>query len=243
MRKITLIFLTILIAVSSAFASTGWYSDYVLINVNNATGSGYYWIGGDPSFGTQLDGANLGTVSSLVLTGCDLKYWSDTQDRTGGSFFYEILSSDGTTQVVAPVETIWNQTSLGGNDYQGTKSISIDLKAGLSPSTKYKLAVWAKSWGSGQGDSYLSNNSANYVATFTTDLGTGINENVLSNLSVSTTSGSIIARFNGTARVELYSVTGQLIHATQATNQFTQSVKSGAYLLKVNGQTQKVLVR
>ena len=242
MRKITLMFLAIFVVASSAFASTGWYSDYILINVNGATGSGYYWIGSDPSFGTQLDGADLGTVSSLVLTGCDLKYWSDTQDRTGGSFFYEILSSDGTTQVVAPVETIWDQTSLGGNDYQGKKSITIDLRAGLSPSTTYKLAIWAKSWGSGQGDSYLSNNTANYVATFTTDLGTGINENVLSNLSVSTKSGSIIARFNGTVRVELYSATGQLIRATQATNQFTQSVKSGAYLLKVNGQTHKVLV-
>ena len=48
---------------------------------------------------------------------------------------------------------------------------------------------------------------------------------------------------NGTAQVELYSVTGQLIRSATVENQFIQSVKNGAYLLRVNGETHKVVVR
>ena len=242
MKKITTLFVVLLLAGSNVFANTGWYSDYILLNINNG-GQGYYWIGDNTNFGTQFDGTNLGTVNTFVLTGCDMKYWSDTQDRTGGSFSYEIMSADGNTQIVAPVETIWNQTSMGGNDYNGTTTISVNLKLGLSASTTYKVIVWAKSWGSGQGDSYLSNNSANYVATFTTGLGTGVNEKEQPDLSISTKSGSVTARFDGIAQVDLFSINGQLIRSAKVENQFTQALSRGAYLLRVNGQTHKVLVQ
>lgn len=147
-------------------STTGWYEDYVKINPNNS-GSVHYWIGSNPYFGTQLAGNNFGNVSSLVMTDCDMKYWSSYQDRTGGSFFYKIMSADGNTQIVAPVETIWTQSYLGGNNYQGQKSFAINLLNGLSPDTQYQLHIWAKSWGTSQGDSYLSNDGSNYIATFT----------------------------------------------------------------------------
>ncbi|MFZ4799279.1 MAG: beta strand repeat-containing protein [Bacteroidia bacterium] len=175
MKRINLLFFAILLASTFASAaplpSTGWFSDFVKINVNGAgtaAPTGWYWIGSDPSYATQLQGATLGTVSSLVIEGCDMKYWSNTQDRTGGSFFYRIMTSDGLTEVVAPVETIWDHVALGGNDYQGTKASTINVLSSLNPGTTYQLQVYAKSWGTGQGDSWLSNSSANYVATFTT---------------------------------------------------------------------------
>jgi hypothetical protein len=174
-RKILSLSLTLILGLLSwsASAATGWFSDYIKLDVNGAgvtPPTGWYWIGSDPSYATQLEGANLGTVTSLILDGADMKYWSDTQDRTGSSFFYRIMSSDGLTEIVAPVETVLSQTGPTDNNYQGTASgLNINLlSAALNPGTTYKLQVYAKSWGTGQGDSWLSNSGANYTATFTT---------------------------------------------------------------------------
>lgn len=170
MRRITLILITV-IMFSKAYSATGWFEDYIKLNINNngvATPTGWYWIGGNPSYATELNNANLGVVSSLKIAGCDMKYWSDTQDRTGGAFYYKIMSSDGGTQIVSQIETVWTHTYLSGNNYQGTITVDIDLLTGLQSSRTYKLHIWAKSWGSGEGDSWLSNGGSNYVATFTT---------------------------------------------------------------------------
>jgi len=153
-----------------AFGGTGWYSDYVIINPNNA-GSNYYWIGSDPSYGTQFGGHTFTDALTLIITGTDMKYWSDTQDRNGGAFYWMIKSSDGSEVINGPNEVIWNQSYLGGNDYQGTLSDqSINVLDGLSASTTYQFHLWAKSWdaGGGQGDSWLNNGGSNYVATINT---------------------------------------------------------------------------
>lgn len=166
MKKLTLLLAYLILISPFVTAATGWYQDYLKLNVNGA-GENYYWIGDDPSFGTPLQGAALGSLTSLEITGCDMQYWSDTQDRTGGSFFYKVTNSAGTVDYIAATEVIWDQSFLGGNNYQGTKATSIDLLASLPYGTgSYKLQVWAKHWGSGQGDSWLSNTGANYVATF-----------------------------------------------------------------------------
>jgi hypothetical protein len=109
----------------SATAATGWFSDYIKLDVNGAgvaAPTGWYWIGSDPSYATQFDGANLGTVASLVLDGADMKYWGDEADRTGGAFYYEVKSADGATTYIAATEVVWAQTALGGNDFQGISS-------------------------------------------------------------------------------------------------------------------------
>jgi hypothetical protein len=165
MKSIALL-ITLISTVS--FAGTGWFSDYVIIN-KNATGSSYYWIGSNPSFGTEFNTHAFGTVTSLVITGADMKYWSDNQDRTGGSFFWIVKSSDGNTIIKSASEQIWTQSGPVGNDYQGLWSGTLDILSGLSASTTYQLHVYAKSWGTSQGDSWLTNGGANYVATFTTD--------------------------------------------------------------------------
>lgn len=173
MKKLLL--LCIWLVSNSVFSATGWFQDYIKIDVNGAGTSaptGWYWIGVNPSYATQFAGFNFGVVNTFVISGCDMKYWSDNQDRTGGAFYYKIMSSDGTTQIVAPVETIWTQLYLGGNDYQGTTSVAINLISGLSPNTTYQLHVWAKSWGASQGDNWLTNGGLNYVATFTTQQNT-----------------------------------------------------------------------
>ncbi|MDD2798898.1 MAG: hypothetical protein PHV20_09930 [Bacteroidales bacterium] len=171
-RKIFSLSLTLLLGLFSwtATAATGWYSDFIKLNVNEAgvtPPTGYKWIGSDPAYGSSFV-AGLGNVTSLKLDGADMKYWSDTQDRTGGSFFYEVKSADNVTTYIAATEVIWTQTALGGNDFQGVSSgLNVDLLAGIPAGTACKVTVWAKSWGTGQGDSWLTNGGANYVATFT----------------------------------------------------------------------------
>ncbi len=166
MKRILLLISIWVFTTLGSQANTGWFQDYIFINSNN-TGEQQYWIGGNPNYGTQLEGYNFGNVSSLTITKCDLRYWSDNQDRTGGAFYYKIMSADGNTQIAAPVEIIWDQTHTGGNDYQGLKTVTINLLPGLVQNTQYKLHIWAKSWGTSQGDNWLSNGGANYVATFT----------------------------------------------------------------------------
>lgn len=163
MKKILTI--SILVFTSFTYADTGWFDDLLTIN-----GTAYY-IGGSVGSATQLDGHDFGTLSTLVINSADMKYWSDSQDRTGGAFYWEVKDETNTTSISGPHEVIWTQAYLGGNDYQGVWSGSDDVLAGLSGGTTYKLNVWAKSWGADQGDNYLSNGGANYVATFTTDAG------------------------------------------------------------------------
>ncbi|MCL2650096.1 MAG: hypothetical protein FWD60_03590 [Candidatus Azobacteroides sp.] len=168
MKKLFTLFFMCFTALYS-WANTGWFQDYIVINAN-AGANEYYWIGDNPNYGTKLDGHDFGEVGSLLIDGCDLKYWDDGggTKRTGGAFYYEIRSSNGATVIVPAVEEIWAQTSLGGNDFQGKLSgLNIDLAtlSQLENNTTYQLRIWAKSWGSG--DSWLSNSGNNYVATFT----------------------------------------------------------------------------
>lgn len=250
MKKITLLISALIISVSM-FAATGWFYDYIFLDVNGVgttpAPTGWYWIGADPSYATVLDGTDLGVVTTLSLKGCDMKYWSDNQDRTGGSFFYKIMSTDNTTELVATVETIWDQTKLTGNDYQGTKTTDIDLldKVKLQLNTTYKLHVWAKSWGTSQGDSWLSNSSNNYVLTFTTPVSwIGTNTDKMeSSVKLSAVNGKISAQFEGEANIQLYSVSGQLLTSKIVSSQFVQDVAKGVYILSINGKAHKVLVR
>lgn len=242
MKKITFILSCVLLVSSFAYSATGWFSDFILIE-KNAAGEQYYWIGGNPSFGTELNSYDFGVVATLVITGCDMKYWSDTQDRTGGAFYYEIRAVDNTTIVKSSVETLWNHNAIGGNDYQGTLTgLSNNVLEGLAINTTYKLHVWAKHWGSGQGDNWLSNGGANYVATFTTDNTTGINQTVNATIIYSD-KNSVNAKFTGNAHIELYSITGQQLKSVVVNNEFSEKVNPGVYVLRVNGKSHKVLVK
>lgn len=168
MKKLKTLIILMLTLILPINAAKGWFQDYILLNVNNS-GSAHYWIGSDPSFGTQLNNTNWGQVGSLVLTGADMKYWADGGDnRTGSAFYYMVKSTDGATTYIGPTEVLMDHVSIGGNDYQGTKSgLTVNLLSGLTNGVSYKLHIYAKSWGDSGGDSWLTNGGANYVATFT----------------------------------------------------------------------------
>jgi len=62
-------------------------------------------------------------------------------------------------------------------------------------------------------------------------------------LKISTESGKITAHFDGKADVQLFTSTGQLISSANVENEFCKTVKSGVYLLRIDGQSHKVLVQ
>ena len=164
------------------WADSGWFQDYIILNVNGGIdddeNNGYYWIGSYSEYGNDFDEQDLGEVSSLILDGCDFRYWDNGNDRDGGSFFYQIRNAEGVEiDGLSAIEKIWEHVETGGNDYQGTLSgLGIDLLNGLDNNT-YQLHIWAKSWGT-DGDSWLSNGSNNYVATFTVNKSKEVTFNV-----------------------------------------------------------------
>ena len=144
-----------------AGAATGWFNDYIFLSTDAVGTGGTFSIGTfNTPAGTSLDGYDFGSVTTLRITGADMQYWSDTQDRQGGAYYWKIGSGGSANEVV------WNQTGPSGNNYEGTISTDTNVAAGLSPGS-YTLYVWAKSWnGQAGGDDYLSNSGANYAATF-----------------------------------------------------------------------------
>lgn len=163
MKKSLFLLITgLLISNLLATADTGWYQDFVFMSVDN-TGSESYWIGDDPGSGTKFDAHHFGTVGSLEIKGCDMKY-SNPDNCTGGAIYFKILNADGSG---VSTENIWNQTNEGGDEYRGSLSCNINLLEGLLPGTTYQLHIWARCW-STNGDSWLSNEGNNYIATFTT---------------------------------------------------------------------------
>ena len=160
MKKLIIFALTALVAVG-AMADTGWYNDYLVISPDGGANE-WYWIGGDPGANTEFAGHDFGIVGTLAITQIEMKYWSDTQDRGGGSMFWSVDAGPAN-------EIVWTQTYIGGNDYRGDWSGSVDVANGLAAGS-HTLAVWAKSWdtGAGQGDSWLSNGGLNYTADFQT---------------------------------------------------------------------------
>ena len=150
-----MVLIMLVVLATSAFAATGWFNDYIVVNGT------WFWIGSDPGANTQFEGHDFGEISSLNISECQMKYWSDTQDRTGGAFYWRIGTEGGGNEV------IWAQSYISGNDYVGeANSLNIDVLDGLANGA-YTLQIWAKSWGTMQGDSYLSAGGANYSATFT----------------------------------------------------------------------------
>ena len=156
MKKL-LAFALVAMMAGSALAATGWYSDYVVVSVDGGSDE-YYWIGSDPSYGTQYDGATFNiTLGQTLGFGADMRYWGDGgDDRQGGAFYWQIDGGSAN-------EVIWTHTSVGGNDFQGTAPSTTDVAAGLGVGS-YEVTVWAKSWGLGVGDDWLTNGGANYTA-------------------------------------------------------------------------------
>lgn len=81
-----------------------------------------------------------------------------------------------------------------------------------------------------------------YQAAFTKSITTGLSDGS-DKVIITGNNGRIEAQFAGAATVELYSLTGQLLVKEVVENQFSMNVNQGGYMVRINGNTQKVIVR
>ncbi|MCL1942397.1 MAG: T9SS type A sorting domain-containing protein [Candidatus Azobacteroides sp.] len=73
---------------------------------------------------------------------------------------------------------------------------------------------------------------------------TGLPQTLISAYTVTSGSGIIQAQFEGTAAVELYTVSGVLLKKTAAVGSFEQTgLAPGLYIVKINGKADKVAVK
>ncbi len=72
---------------------------------------------------------------------------------------------------------------------------------------------------------------------------TGTVSNHLDNFTLSVSNKTITANFAGVSNVELYSMTGQLLQKLTANKQFSQTLNTGIYVLRIDGESHKVVVR
>lgn len=210
------------------------YGSFIYVGQDPASAT---WYNGSATAGfDNFNGKNLGSLitplyiggeitSAPVLTGVTVKMFYQVDELAVKEVVLPLESSDGTTS----------------SKWKSTAGVNVYTDYTLTLGQTYSLKVWFNAT-DGVSTLWDSNNSANYVATFTYDLGTGLSS-PNSSIRIYSETGNVNATFEGLANVELYNIAGQLIHSTVVENKYNQQVKSGAYLLRINGETHKLLVK
>jgi hypothetical protein len=86
------------------------------------------------------------------------------------------------------------------------------------------------------------NNQTNDFLLNVTNPSTGVEKNIYYT-TIRTDNNTISASFAGNANIQLFTATGQQICSEHALNQFSMRVKSGIYLMSINGKSTKVVVK
>jgi len=266
MKKIFTLLFIVSMSLSTAFAGGNWAS--TAVSVSKDGGAAYLYLlnsegwakpdGNNYSGNTALNAYDFGTPTSLVLDGGAATAWADAGDYYDGTSFvvyYRVYLSTATPGAWAQF-ALPDPTYSSGNDRRFDKTgANIDIMAlatagGLnsytlevvmSKSQHYTGGSWLSMVPGGQSVGYNSLTSG-YKATFVKSIATGVVQQN-STLKITSDHGKINASFEGKAKVDLFSVSGQLIRSSSIVNQFTQSVKAGAYLLRINGKIHKVLAQ
>jgi hypothetical protein len=123
-----------------------------------------------------------------------------------------------------------NMLGTGKVVYIGNSTSFSD--SGLAQNTNYSYVLYSVN------NNYYSNGDVIQVLT---DLGTD-NSKLESTLKLSGSNGKVCATFDGSAKVDLYSSSGQLMRSVNTENVFSEKVKAGLYLLRINGKTHKIVV-
>lgn len=194
------------------------------------------WYNGSATYQTEnFNGKNLGSVTTPVYLGAEITT-APVLEGVVVKMFYQI--NDLTVkEVLLPHDSDNGATS---SKWKSTSGTNVFADYSLVKGETYQLKVW---FNATQGATTLwdSNNSANYIATFTYDLGTGT-EKLTENFRIMTNDGLKVI-LNSKSLVELYAINGQKVHSGVYENEFSIRPESGIYMLKVNGETVKVAIR
>ncbi len=132
-------------------------------------------------------------------------------------------------------------TKISDTHFTLTVSIVPTLKDG------YKYSA-GSSWNyeeqtAGGGDVANRTYSANDVVAKWKSLPTSLDVVETASASITTSNSTITAKFEGIAKVEVYTITGTLVSSVVAEGEVSQSVNSGAYIVVVGEKATKVLVK
>lgn len=209
-------------------------NSYIFVGQNPATAT---WYNGSATFQTEsFNSKNLGSVTSPVYLGGEV-LTEPIMDGVTVTLHYQIDdmavkdvnlpfdSNNGT------LNTKWKSTA-GTNVFDGYT---------LTKSQTYSLKVWFSAT-DGTVTLWDSNNMANYVATFIYDVQTasGNTKNVS---PVIVRDGCLNLNFSENTNVELMNLNGQKLESGNFTGQYVKHLNKGIYILKINGISEKVIVR
>ena len=155
------------LAASNSQAASGIFDSFIILNANGG-GNVYYDLGsttGNPDF----QGANLGTYNptlgqSLLLDGGQLKTYQDNGSNVSSAELNYRVYSGSPSGVFANIPLPFQGQSGNDKTWQET-NLGTNLLGTLANGT-YTLDVYGRAVSS-DGDLYVSNNGANYQATFT----------------------------------------------------------------------------
>lgn len=230
----------------ATFTVTATSNGTVQPSITSLTNS-YIFVGSDPATATWYNGSatfqaenfnlkNLGSITSPLFIGGEI-VTAPVLSGVSVQLHYQI--NDLTVKAVAIPWDSNNGTTT--SKWKSTAGTNVFADYTLVKGISYSLKVWFSA-NDGVATLWDSNNSNNYVATFTYDIETGLNAKV-NNTRIFTDNGFIKAQFDGVAHIELFNINGQFISNTTLENQFTQLLEKGVYILKINGETHKILIR
>lgn len=264
MKKITSFLVSVIMA-SSIYAGGGWATSAVSITKDGGSAYSFQlndegWTDGDWISNTVFNNYDFGTPTSLILNGGSGNGWTDDSPgytSTTFKLFYRVYKSDLTPGA-------WTQLNLDHEAYRSGNNFIFDktdaavdilslatvngtntyvLEVVMSKDQYYTGGNWNSMIPGGQGTAY-SDAVSGYKATFVkTNTTTGVENKSLQNLKVSSINQLINAEFNGDAEVSLYSASANLLFQSKVRNGFQFATNPGLYFLKINGNTQKVLVK
>ena len=210
-------------------------------------GLSFIYIGDSPEAATwynvsgsgnelDFDGANLGEITTLKL-GAEVQTYQIVDGVT--VFLNYMINGDG--ENIQTIEIPWKSNSGSNSMWQSTAGT--DVIGALTPGD-YTIDVWFSAT-DGENTVYDSKGFGNnYVVSFTIPIVSGIPEVKDNSVSISIETGAISASFEGSAAIELYTVSGVLLKKIVAEGSFEQTgLASGLYIVKINGKVSKVLVK
>lgn len=218
---------------------------------------------------TAFEAYDFGTPTTLVLNGGYGEAGSygvdDYIDATSFTLYYRAYSISGTggnwgsialnnlfystgsrATATSTLNSIYNNVSAGIDvlGLVGNTAGTYYLEVILAKSQYWQTpaSVWLTSNGDQNTAFVQSTASTGYKAKFIVS-GTSAISEASKSLKISSEPGMIKAEFQGVAHIELFNVSGQKIRSVNADNHFSETVKAGVYLLRVNGETHKIVVR
>ncbi|MDD2799158.1 MAG: T9SS type A sorting domain-containing protein [Bacteroidales bacterium] len=250
-----------LLSTLPAFAGGGWATCAVSITKDSDPAYNYRlnnegWTDGTWGLNTDFQGTNFGTPFSLTLNGGSGNGWTDdTPGYTTASFkiYYRAYLTSGTPGTWSQLDLDFQAYHTGNNYIYDKSGANINvlslvpnvtgaytLEVVISKNQFYTGGNWNSMEPGGQAVAY-SDATAGYTATFNI-LATGIHQNAI-DANITSAHNVITVDAANNSVLEIYSISGQNIDRAIANGRYTKSLKSGAYIVKVNGKAQKVMVK